>query len=362
MDSILDFSGLDFSAFGGSGFGITPEMLDAGVFVLVALGVVQGFFRGGIRQISGFVGLVLGIKIGLEQMHQAGSWAAGHVDFASALEPYVGFVLLFFLVRMAVYLIGFTVLWVVGLFGLQIVDKMAGSALGAMKTALTISLFFVVFGYLGIPDASVRSESRFYATIHGTLPRAYSVVRTIIPDLGRLEDLPQDIVAMMKEQFTGGVVGSSPILDRAEEFGESIQTGRVGEGIKRLSEEGKRVSSEVLGRGGNPREGGVEKLEQKIRGWSRQTFGQGGSYTEAQYKQPDTRREAREVPADNRYQPQPRQQPQQQPERQPERPPKQGGETMDRANRRGERERPVDVPYPAYPPYAKPLPDPPPEH
>jgi len=54
------------------GVDITPGLVDGCIVLVVVLGTLQGFLRGGVRQISGFIGLILGAKLGLEGKDQAG--------------------------------------------------------------------------------------------------------------------------------------------------------------------------------------------------------------------------------------------------------------------------------------------------
>ena len=167
--------------FGIPGVEVTPGLVDGCIVLVVLLGMLQGFLRGGVRQISGFVGLILGAKLGLEGKEAAGYYVGNVIDLAPAIEPYVGFTVVFAATKLATFLVESLVVMTLGWMGLQVVDRFAGGALGGLKSALTISHFF--FWYLATSGSRMHRRSRgrgstfqFTPAFHKLTPRHRSSV------------------------------------------------------------------------------------------------------------------------------------------------------------------------------------------
>jgi membrane protein required for colicin V production len=193
------------------GLTIGPGLLDFGLALLIGLGVLQGLFRGGIRQIGSLLGLFVGARLGITHMDEAGRAVGRVVDLPAELVPYVGFLLVLLSVRLAADLLALLGARGLGWVGFGAADRIIGGALGGFRTALTASIFLTVFGFLGIPDQQTQARSQWYKPVKETLPVTWSVVRSVIPEIGRLSNLPDNLSTAMQSTFreTSGYGGAS---------------------------------------------------------------------------------------------------------------------------------------------------------
>jgi len=169
--------------------------------VLLLVGAVQGYLRGGVRQVTGLAGWLLGVMTGLKYMHTVGNGIQGVMTFPDEMVGVVGFTAAFLIIRIIAYSAGSAALTALGWMGLRIVDRVVGVALGGMKSALTLSLFLMVAGYVGLPSSVTQTESRFYHDVKGVMPQVYGVVRATLPSIGNLEAVPHQITDVFNRSF-----------------------------------------------------------------------------------------------------------------------------------------------------------------
>lgn len=182
-------------------FSLGPGVLDTGIVVLLLVGGVQGYLRGGVRQVTGLAGWLLGVTAGLKYMDGMGKGVQSFVTFPDEMVGVVGFAAAFLVVRIVMYSAGTAVLTAMGWMGLRIVDRLTGGALGGLKSALTLSLFLTIGGYVGLPDGATQTESRFYDEVKSVMPWAYGMARGILPDIDPLRAVPHQIIDVFNRSF-----------------------------------------------------------------------------------------------------------------------------------------------------------------
>jgi membrane protein required for colicin V production len=186
----------------GGGMGIGPRLLDMILMVTIGIGIVRGAMVGGVKQAGEVAGIVLGLKFGLEYMDKMGRYIQGHFDIMQELSPYMGFLVVFLLVRVLVYAGSAVVAKGLDLTGAGILDKVVGGAIGAFKSALAASIVLIVVGYIGIPKPSTEARSKWYKPVKSTLPAAWNMARGVFPGIGPPKKAPQNIMKFMRNKFT----------------------------------------------------------------------------------------------------------------------------------------------------------------
>ena len=182
-------------------FSLGPDVIDTGIVVLVLVGGVQGYLRGGVRQVTGLAGWILGVTAGLKYMDGMGQGVQGVVTFPDEMVGVVGFAAAFLVVRIMAYSAGRAALTAMGWMGLRILDRVTGGVLGGLKSALTLSLFLTIGGYVGLPDGDTQTESRFYDEVKSVMPWAYGIARGILPDIGPLRAVPYKVTDVFNRSF-----------------------------------------------------------------------------------------------------------------------------------------------------------------
>lgn len=186
-------------------FSVGSGVLDTGIVLLLLIGGVQGYLRGGVRQVTGLAGWLLGVTAGLKYMDGFGKGVQGVVTFPDEMVGVVGFAAAFLLVRIIAYSAGTAALIALGWMGLRIVDRVAGGALGGLKSGLTLSLFLTVAGYVGLPGDVAQTESRFYDEVKALMPWTYGVTRGLLPDIDPLRAVPHQITDVFNRSFLSGI-------------------------------------------------------------------------------------------------------------------------------------------------------------
>ena len=160
------------------------------IFIVLALagGLANGLRIGAVRQITSLVGVLLAFLIAIQWMDPVGRLLADSLTLADDLGSLVGFVALFLGVQVAVSLLTRVLEGLFDVLSLTVVNRMIGGLLGAFKSALLLSVLFVVMAAVELPDAQTRQESRFYAYVAPALPYTWNTASDMFPRLKRLSD------------------------------------------------------------------------------------------------------------------------------------------------------------------------------
>ncbi|NNE34868.1 MAG: CvpA family protein [Rhodothermales bacterium] len=152
------------------------NVLDLFVAAIVLAAAVHGFITGAIKQVAGFVSLILAFVLGLSLMESVGSAASGILGITPALAPFAGFIIVFLVVQLTVVIIVKMVEKIIGALKLSGLNRLAGSGIGVAKGALALSVAFMAFGYVGIPSDQVQEQSLLYEPVSEVLPAVWGVI------------------------------------------------------------------------------------------------------------------------------------------------------------------------------------------
>ena len=163
-------------------------LLDLLVLAVLAFGLVRGLGTGAIRQVAGIFGLLVAFVLSVELMHPVGEMLMESFRISPDVAPLVGFVLVFMVVQLAVYVLVRVVQGIIGALKLSVIDRVFGGAVGAFKAALLLSVVFLVLDRMGFPDEDTREASSFYDPIAGALPAAWDYVSEQLPQVQALSE------------------------------------------------------------------------------------------------------------------------------------------------------------------------------
>jgi len=160
--------------------------LDLIILAMLAGGLVIGLRSGLIKQVVGFVGLIVAFALALHLMRTVGAMAAESLGISPDIAPLVGFVLVFLVVQLAVFALIRILESLIGALKLTAVNRFLGGAVGVFKACLVLSVTFLVLGYLGIPSDATKQSSSLYATVSTLMPKAWDYAATALPQLEKV--------------------------------------------------------------------------------------------------------------------------------------------------------------------------------
>lgn len=172
--------------------------LDIIILVLLVIGLANGFRSGLILEISGLLGLILAILLGIKWIKPVMDFLSDILTSAGTFLPLIAFMIIFITVLALTGLVGKIIKKAIDFTPLRFIDNLGGALIGTFKMALSISVFFWIFGFMNIslPDGWV-AESRLYGGISVIAPVCGNVLVSLFPGL-------KEILAYVQEwlEFT----------------------------------------------------------------------------------------------------------------------------------------------------------------
>lgn len=154
--------------------------LDIVFFVPIAFAFIRGFRKGFIIEIATFIGFVLGLIVTIKMANIMVQWMSGVFPHSRWL-PLMGYLLTFILTFLLVLWAGKIIEGWIDLAKLGLLNKLAGAALGILKTCLLLSMVLWLADRVNaIPD-HVKKESLLYSVLDGFGPKAISFVSAHLP-------------------------------------------------------------------------------------------------------------------------------------------------------------------------------------
>jgi membrane protein required for colicin V production len=118
--------------------------LDYALIIIFGLSVVHGLSHGALRMLTSILSFVLGIY-GASMWHgQAGALAQSHLGTSPVTSDIIGYVAIFLLVFIAVEVVGQRLIFLAELVHLNLLDRLAGAAFGAVLGVIFAGLNIVL--------------------------------------------------------------------------------------------------------------------------------------------------------------------------------------------------------------------------
>ena len=164
--------------------------LDIIILVVLGIGLLRGFKTGFLKQASSLLGTVLAFVLAASFMESGGKLVEVNLGLDPGFGPILAFVAIFVMVKMAVMTVARsaeTLLEKVHLSGL---DRLAGGVAGGLKSAIVMSLVFLLIGYAQLPGQHSRDSSEFYTPVYRLVPDAWRYLSGRAP---AFEDFRQEV-------------------------------------------------------------------------------------------------------------------------------------------------------------------------
>ncbi|WP_041758240.1 CvpA family protein [Psychroflexus torquis] len=132
------------------------NIVDIILGVLLLIGLVRGFQRGFILELTGIIGLIAGIFGALEYSYIAESYFTRWTDLSTSNIEIIGFFISFLIITLAVSILGKILTKIVHTIALGMVNRLLGALFGVVKTGLFIFILILIFEY-------INTDERFLA-------------------------------------------------------------------------------------------------------------------------------------------------------------------------------------------------------
>ena len=161
------------------------SLLDLGILATLTLFAIFGFRNGIVRELFTIIGLVVAIYIAFRYMEDAAMWLSGMTgQTLSAEVTLVTGLILFTITFILFLLLAFLIRRLLEAIYLNIINRILGSAFGAVKAGIAISAILLLLGMFGVPDEETRRESILYPHILKVAPAAYNLIAGVLPGAG----------------------------------------------------------------------------------------------------------------------------------------------------------------------------------
>jgi len=142
--------------------------------ILLILSAIGGFSKGFVEELAGLVALILGIWVAIHFSDIVGQFLTGTFNLTFKHLHIAAFIITFIVVVILVHIIGSMVNKMVKAVSLGFLNRLAGLAFGAIKGALILSVFLVIFDKIDndvhIISPESKSESRLFTPMRNFAP------------------------------------------------------------------------------------------------------------------------------------------------------------------------------------------------
>ena len=164
--------------------------LDAVLGLVLAFGMWRGLRTGALVQVAGTVGWVLGFVAATALMEPVGASVAAGLGASERTAPVLGFVVVMGVVVAALAVAAHVARKALEAVRLGGVDKAAGGAIGALRSAFALSVVLLATSFAPVPgggpvlvSAAERQESLLYDPVEALAPEVWGAVRAATPGL-----------------------------------------------------------------------------------------------------------------------------------------------------------------------------------
>lgn len=155
-------------------------------FVLLALligSIALGVKRGLIREVMGFIGLVIGVVIAINKVDAVTAWVLSHMKASPVAVSFVSFVLILAFFYVAFRFLGMLFKKAISLSSLGKIDQVGGGVVGFVRGWVLVGFVLFLLFYLPFPQRFYDSiENSFFApALTGSVPMLYESTNFLHP-------------------------------------------------------------------------------------------------------------------------------------------------------------------------------------
>ncbi len=143
--------------------------IDIILLAIIGVGVVFGLMKGALKQLAAIVGLIVGLLVARALFGAVGEWLAPALGTSLTIAQILAFVLIWVAVPIGFSLVASLLTKVLDALSLGWLNRLLGSALGAIQYLLLISLAIHALEYIDAKDELIsqtkKQESVLYYPI-----------------------------------------------------------------------------------------------------------------------------------------------------------------------------------------------------
>lgn len=149
--------------------------LDFVLLVLLVGSIALGVKRGLIREVMGFVGLIIGVVLAINKVDAVTAWVLSHMKASPVVVSFVSFVLILAFFYITFRLLGMLFNKMASLSGLGKIDQIGGGFVGFIRGWVLVGFVLFLLFYLPLPQGVYQSiENSFFApALTGSVPMLY---------------------------------------------------------------------------------------------------------------------------------------------------------------------------------------------
>ena len=147
------------------------NLLDIVIAILLLLGAIRGFQKGFFHEVATFLGLVAGVVVAIVSARMVGDATEHLFDWNVEIVKAVVFVVMFIIILTIVQLLGSLLTSLFRALMLGFINKLAGFAVGALKWALLLSIFFMIIDFVDAIGEIISHEMRTGSYLYLQLER-----------------------------------------------------------------------------------------------------------------------------------------------------------------------------------------------
>ncbi len=158
--------------------------IDFFILFVLFLAMLNGYKRGIFKELSTFLGLVIGVVVAVTNADWLASQLEGKANFSPSILYVLSFILMFFVSILILRIIGRLFYKLVKITPLKASDKLGGSLFGIVKGLVVLSLIFLLFIFptpLRNFDSAIQG-SKMAKPIRSVVPYLYDHTQFLHPE------------------------------------------------------------------------------------------------------------------------------------------------------------------------------------
>lgn len=154
--------------------------IDLIIIVLLVLGLARGFIDGFVRELASLMALILGIWGAIKFSAFTASKLYDYFDMTGRYVGIIAFLITFIVIVIIIHFIGIAVDKFVDTLALGFLNRLLGLVFGVFRSALILSVIFVVFNAIDakhhfLPRETI-AQSKFYNPIADIAPVIFPII------------------------------------------------------------------------------------------------------------------------------------------------------------------------------------------
>jgi len=154
--------------------------IDFVIVVLLVFGLARGFTDGFVKELASLLALILGIWGAIKFSAFTAERLYDYFDMTGRYVGIISFLITFIIIVIIIHFIGILVDNLVKTLSLGFLNRLLGMVFGVFKTALILSVIFVVFNAIDarhkfLPGETIE-QSKFYSPIADIAPMLFPLI------------------------------------------------------------------------------------------------------------------------------------------------------------------------------------------